>query len=107
VLIGRRYELEKRIVSNPDGLNQHSEAAGQNVPQPDTAERLAAEYQIDEKTVRRAGEFVQGLDALATVREDLPTAVLTKKSQRETKGLAQGLPDLLRQQAPVAHTHPS
>lgn len=68
VLIGRRYELEKKAY----GGNRRSEESSPNNADLKTAERLAIEYQVDHATVERAGAFVQGLDALATVREDLP-----------------------------------
>jgi hypothetical protein len=55
-----------------------------------TAERLGEEYQIDPRTVERDGAFVQGLDALKEVREDLSTSILTKKTKQETKRQSTG-----------------
>jgi hypothetical protein len=62
-LRGQRYLLKKTA--------GHGEAVPQNEG-PTTAERLADEYQVGHASIERDGEFVEGLDALKTVREDLP-----------------------------------
>lgn len=70
LLLGRRYNRAKRAVSNPEGKNQHAEVSGQNVRQPKTAERIAKEHGIDEKTVRRAGQF-QAAAAKLGIEKDI------------------------------------
>jgi hypothetical protein len=76
-LRGQRYLLKKTA--------GHGEAVPQNEG-PTTAERLAAEYQVSHATIERDGQFAEGLDALKTVRDALPTSVLTKKTRCETTG---------------------
>jgi hypothetical protein len=83
MLIGRRHELEKGIQGGDHKSNRQN--AGLT-----TAERLGEEYQVDPRTVERDGAFVQGLDALKEVREDLPTSILTKKTKQETKRQSTG-----------------
>lgn len=73
ILLGTRYEAEKKKESNPAGRNQYSEVSVQSEHQPKpmrTAERLAAELGIGESTVRRAGQFARAVDTLAA---DSPT----------------------------------
>jgi hypothetical protein len=50
------------------------------------AQDLAQEYQVTEKTIRNDGQFAEGLEALKTIREDLPRSVVAKRSQGKTKG---------------------
>lgn len=69
LLLGRRYNRAKKAVSNPDGKNQHDEVGGQIVHQPKTAEKLAKEHGVDEKTVRRAGKFQEAASKLGIERE--------------------------------------
>ena len=74
MLIGRRYKTEKMARGASDGFrgNQHKKSVkGQNVPLPDdvhiTSSRIAAEMGTNEKTVRRAEKFVDGVDAAEEV----------------------------------------
>jgi len=75
-LMGLRYNLEKKEVPNPEGVNQHDEVEGQNVPKPTTAERLAEEYGVDESTLRRAGQFAEAVDSLKPHVPDIQERVM-------------------------------
>jgi len=70
LLLGRRYNRAKKAVSNPVGKNQHDKVGGQNARQPKTAEKLAKEHGVDEKTVRRAGKF-QAAAAKLGIEKDI------------------------------------
>lgn len=70
ILLGTRYEAEKKKASNPAGRNQYSEDAPQNGERPTTAERIAAEVGVSKNTVERAGRFARAVDTLAA---DSPT----------------------------------
>jgi hypothetical protein len=91
-LRGRRFLLEKKTEGAPEG-NQHAAKQLSNnctvvsdtVPGP-TAERLAKEYHVSPRTILNDGEFVKGLDALKTIRDDLPKSVTTRRSQTQTRG---------------------
>ena len=61
--MGRRYNRKKKGIPNPDGENQYREVSGQNVHQPNTAETIAQEYGVTERTVRRAGKFAEEIEA--------------------------------------------
>ena len=53
-LRGKRYENEKLKGTT---LNQHTKSAGgQNVPQQKTAEKLATEYGVSDKTIKHGGD---------------------------------------------------
>jgi len=53
ISIGRRYNREKKKVSNQYGSNQHTkEVEGKSFPQPTTAEKLANENNISDRTVK-------------------------------------------------------
>jgi len=56
LLLGRRYNRAKKAQGGT-GANQHREQSGQIVHSARTAEKLAKEHGVDEKTVRRAGKF--------------------------------------------------
>jgi hypothetical protein len=76
-LRGKRYRLEK--VSDPFNGNQHTSAAGgQNAHQQKTAERLAAEHGVDEKTIRCDAKYAEAIDTIAGIAgDDARQAILT------------------------------
>jgi len=59
------------------GANNQYTAKGQNVPQHSTSEKLAAEYGVNEKTIKRNAKFSQGVDLLP---DDKKNEVLSDKS---------------------------
>lgn len=68
VVIGRIYEREKRQGARTDltcGQNDHKSQTGSAA----TAKKIASEFGVGEKTVRRAAEFARALDA---VRQKAP-----------------------------------
>lgn len=61
LLLGRRYN---RLKADPTANLAQNAPKGQNVPSGgSTAERLAAEHGVNEKTVKRAGQFAQEVEA--------------------------------------------
>lgn len=112
MLIGRRYKTEKMARGASDGFrgNQHKKSVkGQNVPLPDdvhiTSSRIATEMGTNEKTVRRAEKFVDGVDAaeevLPGVTKDITSgkikpkhadvAAIAKAPAEERRQLAENL----------------
>lgn len=61
-LIGRLYKEQKK---EHGGDRKSEESRGQNVPLIGTAERIAEQFKISEKTVKRAEKFVDAVDTLA------------------------------------------
>lgn len=70
-LIGKRYETEKKI--STDNLKKGDYLpSGQNVHSDKTSEIIAQEYGINERTVRRIGEFAKVVDILPSeVKQDV------------------------------------
>ena len=68
---------EVELVENsPNGQNDHLE----NFPELTTAQRLADQYNVGEKTIRRDADFAKGLDKLSP---DLKNEVLSGKTKIE------------------------
>lgn len=57
-LLGKKYNREKKA---PVGFSDRDVSGGQNVQGSTTAEKLAEQYKVDEKTVRRAGQFAEAV----------------------------------------------
>ena len=77
--MGKRYETEKKIVSNEKGVNQYSTEVGyqiDNQPKsPKTNENLAKEYGVSPATISRSANF--------TKVKPLPKKRTGKKERRE------------------------
>ena len=68
-LIGLRYNTEKQNVGTKSGQNVR------------TAEKIASEYNINEKSVRRAGDYATGLDKIGDESPRLKKDILSGKSK--------------------------
>lgn len=73
-LRGKRYQAEKQSQGG-------DRASGQNVHLPKTAEKLAEEYDVDEKTIRRDEAFAEAVDTIAEVQgPEAKAAILAGES---------------------------
>ncbi len=90
-LRGKRYKSLKASVTNPEGKNQY-EVGGHFDHQPKTEDRLAAEYKVGSRTIRRDAQYAKAVDTLAdVVGEEVRTDLLSrgvKLTKRETLKLA-------------------
>ncbi len=96
-LIGKKYKEQKKPQGGT-GANQHTkEQSGQNVHQAKTAQKVAEEEKINEKTVRRAEKFTEAVDRLAeTVGEEAKNKILAREiniTQKDVKRLAGEAPE--------------
>jgi N6-adenosine-specific RNA methylase IME4 len=83
-LRGKRYENEKLKGTT---LNQYTKSAeGQNVLQQKTAEKLASEYGVSDKTIKRDADFAKGVDLLP---EEKRSDVLSGKSELKKQEVQQ------------------
>jgi len=82
LLLGRRYNRAKKAVPNPEGAGGKSGkiVGGQNVHQQKTAEKLAKEHGVDEKTVRRAGQFAESVEKAKAIDPDIEAKVSSGKA---------------------------
>jgi hypothetical protein len=80
------------VPSGAPGIAAEGETSGQNVRKSDTtAAALGQQYGVDEKTIRRDGEFAEAVDELEEkVRKDLREVVTKRKGRqgeaRSSKG---------------------
>lgn len=96
-LLGKRYEAEKQSWGSSDGFRGNGNddlVRGQIVPLPDshkTSRAIAKEYGVEERTVRRAEQFANGVDAAEAacpgVKQELLSGLL-KPTKREVSDLA-------------------
>lgn len=80
-LRGQRYNREKR----QDGGHGDQKSGGQNVRPKLAADRLASEYGVNERTIRRDGEFATAVDALAQNVGEQARQVILSGDSRLTK----------------------
>ena len=71
LLLGRRYNRAKKAQGGT-GANQHVAQTGQIVQSASTAKKLAEEHGVDERTVRRAGQYAE---AVAKVSQAVQTPI--------------------------------
>jgi hypothetical protein len=85
-LRGRRYLLEKQAHG---GDRTSAEARGQVAPLK-TADRLAAEYKVDQRTIKRDALFAQAVDLLSKhCGEDVKQEVLTRNARMPRRAALQ------------------
>ena len=85
-LIGKRYQMEKLLRKNPDGVNQYSymveipeetiKKEKRKAHHPKTAVRLGVEYQIASRTVMEYGNYANSIDILEKDEPELVAQVL-------------------------------
>jgi hypothetical protein len=85
LLLGRRYNRAKRQGERTDLTS------GQNAQKSTTAEKLAKEHGVDEKTVRRAGKYQKAAETLG-VEKDIAAGTV-KASEVAVIEAAETLPD--------------
>ena len=86
LLRGRRYNRTKK------GHGERGpEKSGQNVQSFSTAESLAAEHGVNEKTIRRDGEFAEAVETLGIEREIVAGEIAAPK--HEIVAAAKALPE--------------
>lgn len=96
-LIGRQYESEK--ISDAFHGNQHIKVhsgSGQNVHHHKTAERIAEENDINEKTVRRAAQYSRAVDLADEVEPGIRKEILSgaiKATDKEITAFASADPN--------------
>lgn len=87
-LIGKRYEMEKKLNEerNASGVNQHTEkeVCNQNGNKPTiketvhrTGEKLGKEYRIGSNTVVRYGEYASALDTICDASPELHAKIMS------------------------------
>ena len=91
LLLGRRYNRAKKSRGAPEGNENASENKVEKVTTLKTAERLAKEHGVTEKTVRNAGKFQAAAEKLGIEKEIAAGTV--KASESAVVKAAKPLPD--------------
>jgi phage N-6-adenine-methyltransferase len=91
LLRGRRYNRTKKAHGE-----RGPEKSGQNVQSFSTAESLAADHGVDEKTIRRDGKFAEAVESLGIEREIVAGEIDAPK--HEIVAAAKALPEQPTQQ---------
>jgi len=93
---GLHYHAEKRIITNAEGRNQHTEVDGQSDHQPktkSTSTRLAAQYNVSPKTIRRDAQLATAILAIGEISPEIKMDILSGKlhiSNKQLHELASG-----------------
>ncbi|MEM7385134.1 MAG: hypothetical protein AAF514_09340, partial [Verrucomicrobiota bacterium] len=97
LLRGKLYRAQKKETPNPEGENQHSKVVkGQNDPQPTTAQKVAKQTGVSEKTVKRDAQFAEAVETLGPEKEKEimagkrkePKSEVIKQAKAKTEGKA-------------------
>lgn len=84
-LRGKRYSQEKKSVNEFKGNQYSRSGGGQNVPQQKTAERLAKQYGVTDRTIKRDEQFSKGVDNIGRYQPELKNEILSGKSDFTNK----------------------
>lgn len=87
-LRGTRYNLEKAQGKRTDLSEEESDS------KKSTAQRIAEEHNVDEKTIRRDAKFAEGIDIIKEQNPDLAQNILSGK-EKVSKGIVQKLSESL------------
>lgn len=84
LLIGQRYNLEKKTITNPNGLGGKAGKidGDQNDPQQSTAEKIASQHGVSAPTVKRSAKFADAVKVL------IETGVAPDLQEQISKGVA-------------------
>ena len=77
---GLHYEADKIIVKNAGGKNQYSEVSGQNDHKPQnqsTMSRLAKQYHVSPKTIRRDARISGAIEAIGEISPEAKMKILS------------------------------
>lgn len=79
-LRGKRYSQEKKSLGGSRGNQYTDMPSGQNVHMPKTEEKLAEQYGVSPRTIRRDEKFSQGVDNISRYQPELKNEILSGKS---------------------------
>lgn len=83
--IGKRYEEEKKTITNEKGINQHKEDERQSVGQPSTSERIAKENNISHRTVERNADYSKAIDRIREEDKEVANKILSEEIKLTNK----------------------
>lgn len=87
---GKQYNMEKKLVTNESGKNQHTKLEGQNDPQPkkqNTAERIAEQHNVSPATIKRNAKKADTIDAIGDISPVAKNKILAGEVEIKSKDL--------------------
>lgn len=110
-LIGKLYNEKKQEHGGDRGNQYTEEARGHNDPLPKTSEIIAEEFNVGEKTVKRAAKFADAVDTIASqYGEEEKQKILNrevKASQKDVLNVAKKINDgMFSSETPEWYTPP-
>jgi len=87
LLRGRRYNRLKKARGAPPGNKYAAKQSGQNVHSVKTAQRLAREHGVDEKTIRRDGQFADAVEKTRALDPDIDRKGVRGKGPPKAAGI--------------------
>jgi hypothetical protein len=102
-LRGRQQHQEKQIITNPHGSNQYNEVEGHFDPQPheSTAAKLAKEYGVSERTIKRDADYAKAVDAIVAATAPEVQQQLLSIDSKFTKSATLKLAELVQEEPGV------
>lgn len=85
LLLGRRYNRQKKAVGASSGNTNASKQLDQNDPIVSTAEKLAAEHGVSAPTVKRAAKFAEEVEKTPELQEAIAIGKPVLQAKRELK----------------------
>lgn len=85
LLLGRRYNRQKKAVGASSGNNNASKQLDRNDPFVSTAEKLATEHGVSAPTVKRAAKFAEEVEKTPELQEAIATRKPVLQVKRELK----------------------
>jgi len=87
---GLHYRTEKKIVTNPNGINKQNLVVGHNDQQPNnqsTSGRLADKYRVSPKTITRDAKVSEALDIIGEISPEAKAKILSGDVNIDKKAL--------------------
>ena len=91
--IGKRYEEDKKVVTNEKGINQRKVVVDHFGLQPNTAKEIGKKYNIGQSTVKRNEQYSKAIDKIKEDKPDLANQILTEEirlTNKEVIEMAEG-----------------
>ena len=104
---GLHYKADRQIVTNARGINQHSEVDGHNDQQPPTATRLANQYRVSSKTIRRDAAVAEAIEMIGEISPEAKRKILSGEilvDKKKLQVLSAGPKELIEEVAAAIET---
>lgn len=102
-LRGKRYNVEKQEHGGTGANRYTGLQRGQNDPSVKTADRLAAEYNLSPKTIKRDGQYAEAIETVAAVAKVNPQAIIGNIDKSDVIAVAKAIQKSEREEVPISN----